>query len=142
MCFKRGRFYFEKINFNKKAEYTGDRIVPQELYNLYSDILMRNQNKINRQAKEIEKIAVYEKYTVQDKVRQIVNYLNDNKNMVFNKVFNESCDNVEVVTAFLGVLELGRMKQVDIEQKYLFSDINVTRKNDAMINIDPSTFNY
>ena len=133
---------FEKINFNKKAEYTGDRIVPQELYNLYSDILMRNQNKINRQAKEIEKIAVYEKYTVQDKVRQIVNYLNDNKNMVFNKVFNESCDNVEVVTAFLGVLELGRMKQVDIEQKYLFSDINVTRKNDAMINIDPSTFNY
>ena len=62
--------------------------------------------------------------------------------MVFNKVFNESCDNVEVVTAFLGVLELGRMKQVDIEQKYLFSDINVTRKNDAKINIDPSTFNY
>ena len=54
------------------------------------------------------------------------------------RVFNESCDNVEVVTAFLGVLELGRMKQVDIEQKYLFSDINVTRKNDAMINIDPS----
>ena len=133
---------FEKINFNKKAEYTGDKIVPKEFYDIYSSILMRNQNKINRQAREIEKIAVYEKYTVQDKVRQIVNYLNDNRNMVFNKVFNESCDNVEVVTAFLGVLELGRMKQVDIEQKYLFSDINVTRKNDAKINIDPSTFNY
>ena len=62
--------------------------------------------------------------------------------MVFNNVFNSSCDNVEIVTAFLGVLELGRMKQVDIEQKYLFSDINVIKKNDCDINIDTTTLNY
>lgn len=133
---------FEKIKFNKKVEYTGEKFTKDQIFNLYSDILFRNQNKINKQAKEIEKIAVYEKYTVQDKVKQIVGYLNQNKNMVFNNVFNSSCDNVEVVTAFLGVLELGRMKQVDIEQKYLFSDINVTRKNDCEINIDTSTLNY
>lgn len=133
---------FEKIKFNKKIEYTGEKLTKEQIFNLYSDILFRNQNKINKQAKEIEKIAVYEKYTVQDKVKQIVGYLNQNKNMVFNNVFNSSCDNVEVVTAFLGVLELGRMKQVDIEQKYLFSDINVTRKNDCEINIDTSTLNY
>ncbi len=133
---------FEKIKFNKKIEYTGEKFTKDQIFNLYSDILFRNQNKINKQAKEIEKIAVYEKYTVQDKVKQIVGYLNQNKNMVFNNVFNSSCDNVEVVTAFLGVLELGRMKQVDIEQKYLFSDINVTRKNNCEINIDTSTLNY
>lgn len=133
---------FEKIKFNKKIEYTGEKFTKYQIFNLYSDILFRNQNKINKQAKEIEKIAVYEKYTVQDKVKQIVGYLNQNKNMVFNNVFNSSCDNVEVVTAFLGVLELGRMKQVDIEQKYLFSDINVTRKNNCEINIDTSTLNY
>ena len=63
-------------------------------------------------------------------------------NMVFNNVFNSSCDNVEIVTDFLGVLELGRMKQVDIEQKYLFSDINVTEKNNCNIDIDTSTLNY
>ena len=85
---------------------------------------------------------MYEKYTVQDKVKQIVGYLNKNNNMVFNNVFNSSCDNVEIVTAFLGVLELGRMKQVDIEQKYLFSDINVIKKNDCDINIDTTTLNY
>ena len=133
---------FEKIKFNKKIEYTGEKFTKDQIFNLYSDILFRNQNKINKQAKEIEKIAVYEKYTVQDKVKQIVGYLNQNKNMVFNNVFNSSCDKAEVVTAFLGVLELGRMKQVDIEQKYLFSDINVTRKNNCEINIDTSTLNY
>ena len=62
--------------------------------------------------------------------------------MVFNKVFNDKCDNLEVVTAFLGVLELGKMKQVDIEQKYLFSDINVTRRNNDKISFDPTKLNY
>ena len=133
---------FEKIKFKKKIEYTREKFSPRDIFNTYSDILYRNENKINRKAKEIEKIAVYEKYTVQDKVKQIVGYLNKNNNMVFNNVFNSSCDNVEIVTAFLGVLELGRMKQVDIEQKYLFSDINVIKKNDCDINIDTTTLNY
>ena len=51
-------------------------------------------------------------------------------------------DNIEIVTAFLGVLELGKLRQVDIDQKYLFSDINVTRKRDNIIDIDSSKFNY
>lgn len=133
---------FEKIKFNKKIEYTGEKFTKKDIFNTYSDILFRNQNKINKQAKEIEKIAVYEKYTVQDKVKQIVGYLNENRNMVFNNVFNKSCENIEVVTAFLGVLELSKMKQVDIEQQYLFSDINITRKNEALIDIDPAKFNF
>ena len=33
------------------------------------------------------------------------------------------CENIEVATAFLGVLELSKLKQVDIEQQYSFSDI-------------------
>ena len=133
---------FEKIKFNKKVEYTGEKFSKNDIFNIYSDILFRNQNKINKQAKEIEKIAVYEKYTVQDKVKQIVGYLNENKNMNFNNVFNEKCDNIEIVTAFLGVLELSKMKQVDIEQKYLFSDINVTKLKEGNIDIDTSKMNY
>ena len=133
---------FEKIKFNKKVEYTGEKFTKEDIFNIYSDILFRNQNKINKNAREIEKIAVYEKYTVQDKVKQIVNYLNENKNMVFNNVFNDKCDNIEIVTAFLGVLELSKMKQVDINQKYLFSDINVVKIKDGNINIDTSKMNY
>lgn len=132
----------EKINFVKNTEYKGEKLDKQDIFSIYSDILFRNQNKVNKHAKEIEKIAIYEKYTVQDKVKQIVNYLNENKSMVFNSVFPNTCDNIEIVTAFLGVLELGKLRQVDIDQKYLFSDINVTRKNDNIIDIDSSRFNY
>lgn len=132
----------EKINIDEKTEYKGERLDKQKIFNIYSDILFRNQNKINKHAKEIEKIAIYEKYTVQDKVKQIVDYLNKNKSMVFNTLFPNSCDKIEIVTAFLGVLELGKLRQVDIEQRYLFSDINVIRKNDDIIDIDSSKLNY
>lgn len=121
----------EKIKFKKKVAYTGQNFESQEIFSLYEDILNRNKNKINKKSEEINKIALYEKVTVKDKVKQIVNYLNSNEQMVFNQIFNpEVCNNIEVVTAFLGALELSKLKQVDLAQNYLFSDINITKKNE------------
>ncbi len=133
---------FEKINFNSKMGYMGERFSAQDIFEVYSQILYRNENKINKKAEELNKLAVYERITVQDKVKQIVNYLNTNNNMVFNSVFNpNTCDNIEVVTAFLGVLELSKLKQVDINQEYLFSDINVTKKDEIKISLDLDNIN-
>ena len=59
--------------------------------------------------------------------------------MVFNNIFDpQKCENIEVVTAFLGALELSKLKQVDIEQNYLFSDINIIKKEDNNLKIDLS----
>ena len=122
--------------------YMGERFSAQDIFEVYSQILYRNENKINKKAEELNKLAVYERITVQDKVKQIVNYLNTNNNMVFNSVFNpNTCDNIEVVTAFLGVLELSKLKQVDINQEYLFSDINVTKKDEIKISLDLDNIN-
>lgn len=119
---------YEKIKFKKDIHYTGQAIKKDELFELYSDILYRNANKYNKKAEEINKLAVYEKITVKDKVKQIVNYLNNNDKMVFNTMYSpKSCNNLEIATAFLGVLELSKLKQVSIEQEALFSDINVIK---------------
>lgn len=130
---------FEKIKYKEKVEYSGQALVKNELHDIYVRILEINANKVNRKASEIEKLAVYEKYTVKDKVKQIVNYLNSNKKMVFNNIYNTaSCDNIEVVTAFLGVLELSKLNQVSVEQDYLFSDINVMKNEGVNNHIDLS----
>ena len=122
----------EKIKFKKKIEYTGQDFEKKEIFSIYEEILNRNKNKINKKSEEINKIALYEKVTVRDKVKQIVNYLNSNEQMVFNQIFNpEVCNNIEVVTAFLGALELSKLKQVDLSQNYLFSDINITKRNET-----------
>lgn len=132
----------EKIKFKRKIEYTGQDFKSQEIFDLYNDIINRNKNKINKNSEEIKKIAIYEKVTVKDKVKQIVNYLNSNDQMVFNEIFNPvNCNNIEVVTAFLGALELSKLKQVDISQNYLFSDINITKKQNTVdINFDLASF--
>ena len=114
---------FEKIKYKSKVSYAGEKFDKDNISSIYISILTRN-----KKAKEIEKLAVYEKVTVQDKVRQIVNYLDSNNNMVFNNVFNtNSCSNIEVATAFLGMLELSKLKEVSLSQDYLFSDINVQK---------------
>lgn len=121
---------FEKIKYKKKIEYTGEKFEKENIFDIYLSIVERNKNKINTKAKEIEKLAIYEKVTVQDKVKQIVNYLGSNNNMVFNNVFNpNSCSNIEVATAFLGMLELSKLKEVSLNQEYLFSDINIEKSN-------------
>lgn len=128
----------EKIKFNKKLEYTGDKFSKEQIFNIYNEVINRNTNRFNKKSDEISKIAIYEKVTVKDKVNQIINYLNSNEQMIFNEIFNPNvCNNVEVVTAFLGVLELSKLKQVELEQNYLFSDINVSKKNNN-ISIDVS----
>lgn len=130
----------EKIKFNKRVEYTGEKFNKSQIHDIYMDVINRNTRKINNKSDEIKKIAIYEKVTVKDKVTQIVNYLNSNTQMVFNEVFSlETCNNVEVVTAFLGALELSKLKQVELEQNYLFSDINITKTHDN-IELDLSIF--
>jgi segregation and condensation protein A len=133
---------FEKIKFKTNTKYEGKKLDIDELKYIYTDLLERNENKLNKKSKEIQKIALYEKVTVKDKVNQIVNYLRKNDNMVFNEIYNtNNCESIEVVTAFLGTLELSKLKQVSIQQNYLFSDINVTRnetvdfENNVKINL-------
>lgn len=130
---------FEKIKFDKDLTYTGDAFSKEDIFNTYIAIINRNNNKINKNSNVVEKLAVYEKYTVKDKVSQIVNYLKQNNRMVFNDMYStKKCDNVEIATAFLGVLELSKLKQVSLNQEYLFSDITVDKKENANFDVDLS----
>lgn len=119
---------YEKIKYKSKIKYAGEKFQKNDIFDIYESILRRNANKINKKAKEIEKLAIYEKITVKDKVKQIVNYLDSNDNMIFNNVFNtNSCSNIEVATAFLGMLELSKLKEVSLNQEYIFSNINIQK---------------
>ena len=96
---------------------------------IYETLWNKNQNKINENAKNIEKIAITETYTIVSKVRQMYKELIRNKNFVFNKLFSIQRHNKqEVVTAFSGLLELSRRDKVKTNQLEIFGDINVSRK--------------
>ena len=117
----------EEIELPKQKiekEYTIDVIIEK-----YKKIVTAEQEKKNENAKNIEKIAIHDTYTVTDKVKDIFRELIKNKKFVFGKVFSlREKPKAEVVTAFSGVLELSRRNKVYTSQEELFGDITVSKR--------------
>lgn len=104
-------------------------LIPQ----IYQKMIEANKEKINQNAKNIEKIAIIDKYTVASKVKEMFKELSKKPKFIFNKLYSLTrCNKVEVVTAFNGLLELSRRNKVNTIQNELFGDITVEKniKND------------
>lgn len=95
---------------------------------IYAEVIHKNERRINQNAKNIEKIAITDTYTVGSKVKEMYRALLKNKRFVFNKLFSKGkCNKNEVVTAFSGLLELSRRSKVVTIQEELFGDITVEK---------------
>jgi len=102
---------------------------PEKIPEVYAELIERNEVKLNKNAKNIEKIALTENYTVASKLKDMFKELIRNKKFVFNKLFSIKKHNKnEVVTAFTGLLELSRRSKVTTEQEGLFGDIMVEKR--------------
>ena len=116
----------EEIKLPKQKlekEYEKD-IIPK----IYEALVKRNEEKVNQNAKNIEKIAITDNYTVASKVKEMYKVLIKQKRFIFNKLFSINKKNKqEVVTAFSGLLELSRRNKVETSQKELFGDIEVEK---------------
>lgn len=107
-----------------EKEYNKD-LIPE----LYSKLMNRSKQRLNTNAKNIEKIAITETYSVTEKVKEMFKELIRNKKFVFNKLFSTKTKNKnEVVTAFSGLLELSRRSKVITKQDKTFGDITVEKK--------------
>ena len=123
------RRYFkeqEKIELPKQKlekDYESN-LIPE----IYKKLVERNRVKLNQNAKNIEKIAITDNYTVASKVREMFKVLVKQKRFVFNQLFStKKHDRQEVVTAFSGLLELSRRSKVETSQKEIFGDITVEK---------------
>lgn len=106
-----------------EREYKKETIIE-----LYTQMVENNKNRLNQNAKNIEKIAITDSYTVGSKVKEIFRELLKRPKFVFNRFYKLSEHNKqEVVTAFTGLLELSRRSKVTTEQEELFGDIIVQK---------------
>ena len=101
----------------------------EDIVQKYQELIERNENKKNENAKNIDEIAIHEVYTVSDKVKEIFRELVRKPKFVFNKLFSlKEKPKAEVVTAFSGVLELSRRNKICAEQEEVFGDIIITKR--------------
>ena len=115
-----------------EEEYSNDVISKT-----YMEIIERSSKRLNQNAKNIEKIAITETFTVGDKVKAMFKALLHNRTFVFNKLFSpKKCSSKEIVTAFTGLLELSRRSKVITSQQELFGDITVQKNYNRNITQD------
>lgn len=123
------RFYKlpEKIELPKRK--IEERYEVFILEDIYKKLLDRNSNKMNKEAENIEKIAIGETVTVASKVKDIFRELLKKQKLVFNKLCKtHKYTKLETVTAFTGLLELSRRNKVITSQDKIFGDIEVEKK--------------
>ena len=123
------RFYKNQEEIQLPKQKLEKSYGTEKIPEVYKNIVERNSVKINQNAKNIEKIALVDKYTVADKVKQMYKVLAKQKKFIFNKLFAiKKHEKQEVVTAFSGLLELSRRNEVETTQEELFGDIVVEEK--------------
>lgn len=123
------RFYKEQEQIKLPKQKLEKDYESEKIPEIYKALVERNSVKINQNAKNIEKIALVDKYTVADKVKEMYKVLTKQKKFVFNKLFSlKKREKQEVVTAFSGLLELSRRSKVETSQEKIFGDITVEEK--------------
>lgn len=102
----------------------------QDIIDTYKNILDKNSIRLNKNAKNIEKIAIVENYSVGETVKKMFKELIRNHSFVFNKLYSlKKCKPQEVVTAFSGLLEMSRRSKIVTNQEELFGEIKVNKKS-------------
>ena len=109
-----------------------DLEVNEDYHNLaeiYENILHKITTKMNKNAKNVDKIALIENYVVGDTIKTMYKELIKKSHFVFNRLFSlDKCKPQEVVTAFTGLLEMSRRSKVVTKQERLFGNIEVQKK--------------
>ena len=106
----------------------------EDLSKAYAELVQRNKDKQNENAKNIDKIAITDTYTVASKVKFMLKELMRKPKFVFNTLFSlQKCNKEEVITAFSGLLELSRRSKVITSQENLFGDISVEKNKNGQV---------
>ncbi|WP_315114663.1 segregation/condensation protein A [uncultured Clostridium sp.] len=138
-AFLRDKMTSEEVMFTKKPEVIEEEkpleeenifknITMLDLYNLYNELIRIYANKINIDL--IPKEIPIDKYKIEDKMLIIKDFIMRNKRTTFNEIAKGCSCKIEVVVSFLALLELIRLKTVQVVQEGNFLEIIVERSND------------
>lgn len=99
---------------------------PKLLKSIYIEILRKNKGKMNNTREQMTHILSIEKVSIKAKMRQVLKSLIDKVYFRFSEIFSrKTVSTIEVVTGFLAILELTKLKKVQLEQKDQFGDIMI-----------------
>ena len=77
--------------------------------------------------------VVKDEFTIEDKIHQILHILLEEPIVTLSALFNKAKNKLEIVTTFLAILELIRLKEILVMQRADFGEIEMTRNKNNII---------
>ncbi|MFH1778406.1 MAG: segregation/condensation protein A [Candidatus Omnitrophota bacterium] len=71
--------------------------------------------------------VVKDEYTVEEKVHELFHLLVEKPVLYFKEIFEKAKSKMEIIATFLALLELIRLKEVEVKQRQLFGEIEILR---------------
>jgi segregation and condensation protein A len=110
-----------------KPEMSADGSLPFDKVGLF-DLLSVFQKILARADQNEDLRDIFEdRFTVSDKIQLIQGRLTERSRLVFEELFPEGASRTEIVVTFLAVLELIRLRQIDVAQAAVFGAIELVR---------------
>ncbi len=96
------------------------------------DLIAAFQKLLKKAAKTEDLREIFEEnYTVSDKIDWMMKVTASGKVLRLSTIFEASVSRTEMVVTFLAILELTRLKQLQLRQVENFGDIEIQRREDA-----------
>jgi segregation and condensation protein A len=120
-----------------KQVFEEDRPVAKPEVSIF-DLINAVNTVLQRFTKKGDERDIFEdKWTVSEKIEQVMKTLAERGKMTFSEMFAQAASRSEVVCTFLALLELIRMKQLICLQAEPFAEIEVTRSQTESLGSSP-----
>lgn len=100
-----------------------------DLYNIYNKVLESYKEKQNNES-VIEKRIYVDKYKVEDKMDELLEKFTSTKTIEFKSLVKLSESKLETVVTFLALLELIKLRMIEVYQENSFGNILMKRRPD------------
>lgn len=125
----------EIIGFEKEEEVL--TLSADDLRSVYACLLEKNRKKLNNTGSKMATIIQHEKVSLKSKMREVLMFLFKRTFFKFSELFPlKSRSKTEVVTGFMAILELSKLKRIRLEQQSQFSDIIVHGDSDVLWDLE------
>lgn len=110
-------------------------LVPAELKRIYTELLEKNRKKMNPNTGSMNRIIQHEKVSLRSKMREIIRELLKRSRVRFSELFSFAKKSpTDVITGFMAILELAKLKKVKLEQRKPFDEIYIN-KNEKSVDL-------
>ncbi|WP_461204379.1 segregation/condensation protein A [Clostridium sp. DL1XJH146] len=115
-----------EVENEPKIEKVLEGITTIQLFNIYKDLIQRYKSKMNNINPAQREISV-DLFKIEDKMEMIKKKIAVNEVFRFSDIISECKYKIEVVVTFIAMLELIKLKEINVVQDKSFSNIIIKR---------------